>query len=196
MHRLGIMGGTFDPIHLGHLAAARHVRDALELNEVLFIPAGSPWQKAGRVLAPREDRWQMVLLGIEGEERMAASRIELDRPGFTYSVDTLARLAAERGAAWRFVLIVGADALARMPTWRDPARLLRMATVAAVTRPGTPLEVAPALKSVVSIVEAPGVDVSSTECRALVARGESLAGLVPLPVAEYIASHDLYRELS
>ncbi len=196
MHRLGIMGGTFDPIHLGHLAAAHHVRDDLELDEVLFIPAGSPWQKVGRVLAPREDRWQMVLLGIEGHEGMTASRIELDRPGFTYTVDTLARLAADRGPAWRFVLIVGADALARMPTWRDPARMLRMASVAAVTRPGSPLEVPPTLKSAVSIVEAPGVDISSTECRALVARGESLDGLVPPAVAEYIASHHLYREIS
>ena len=184
--RLGVMGGTFDPIHLGHLVCASEVAYALSLDSVVFVPAGRPWQKEGRALAPAEDRYEMTRLATADDERFVVSRIELDRYGFTYTVDTLRELAA---VDTELFFIAGADALAQVRTWREPETLFELATFVAVNRPGHDL---PDALPDVKVVDIPALDISATDIRSRVARGAPIRYLVPGPVADYIAARGLY----
>ncbi len=200
--RIGLLGGTFDPIHLGHLAIARSVRDALELDEVLFMPAGIPPHKPGQRVTPGADRAAMVALAIAGMSCFGLSTIELDRPGPSFAVDTLAELAAGgpgRQASLEFIL--SAEAFAGFPTWRDPARILELARLAVVPRAGArPVdeswldEHVPSWRERVDYVEGPLVDVSASVIRERVRAGQPIDGLVPPAVADYIRAHRLYTD--
>lgn len=180
--RRGIFGGTFDPPHVGHVAAARAAVAALALDRVLFVPAGLPPQKHGH--APAEDRYRMTALAIAGEPTFEVSRIELDRPGPSYTVDTLRALA---GADALF-FICGADAIRDLTTWHEWEELPRLAHFVGVTRPGVDLPQVP----YATYVPMDGVDVSSTEIRARVAAGLPIDGMVTPAVATYIHEHRLY----
>jgi nicotinate-nucleotide adenylyltransferase len=194
---VGIMGGTFDPIHLGHLAAAEEVRLRFQLARVIFIPNGRPPHKPDYVPSPAERRYDMVVLATASNPAFEASRIEIDRPGPSYSVDTLRELRHRLGREAEFHFIAGVDALLEMRTWRDPQRLAELCELVAVSRPGYDLHqlqqaVPPALLSRMHLLEVPGVLVSSTELRRRAAAGLSLRYLTPRPVVRYIAAHGLY----
>lgn len=189
--RIGILGGTFDPVHVGHVAAAIAAADALGLDEVLLVPAGEPWHRS-EPRAPGPDRLAMCALAAEGDPRLGVSAVDVERPGPTYTIDTLRDLARERpGAQWSVLL--GADALASLAGWRDPAGIAAIAQVVGLARPGEALA-DPGIPGVHPVlVEIPPVPVSSTLVRHAVAAGEPLDGLVPPAVAGYIAGHGLYR---
>ena len=192
IRRLGVMGGTFDPIHAGHLAMAGAVHDEFELDRVLFVPAGVPWQKAG--FSAAEDRWTMTVLATAGDPRFEASRMEIDRKGPTYTVDTMAILRDFHGPDVELFFIAGVDAVLTLGTWHRVADLNRTAEVIAVPRPGFD---ATALRPSdewprVHLASVEEVDVSSTEIRRKVAEGRSIDGLVARSVAEYIREHRLY----
>lgn len=198
--RIGVMGGTFDPIHLGHTAAAASAATQLGLDLVLFVPAGQPWMKQATPQASAEDRFRMVELAVRFDDRFRASRVDIDRRGPTYTVDTLADLqAAHAHQADQWYLFVGADALADLPRWRSPERVLAMAHLVGLTRPGHRLAM-PALDvpglpaASFTLLDVPAVDVSSTTIRAMVRAGASIDGLVDDLVATYIADHSLYRD--
>ena len=182
------MGGTFDPIHLGHLVCASEVAYALELDEVVFVPAGRPWQKEGTAISPAEDRYEMTRLAVEGDPRFRVSRTEIDRPGQTFTLDTLRELADDETELF---FITGADALAQVPTWREPEALFALATFVGVGRPGYAVD-ASALPGPVTFVEMPLLGISSTDCRSRVARGAPITYLVPDAVASYVAERGLY----
>jgi len=198
----GVLGGTFDPPHLGHLAIADDVRERLRLARVLFVPAGSPPHKTSVPVTPAMDRLHMVELAIRGNDAFGVSQIELDREGPSYSADTVEQLVAEADADRsddRFVLIVSGEALTALPTWHDPDRLLRSCHVAVVDRPGfrTPGrpwvgEHFPGLEDRILFVTGPGLCHSSSDIRARVAEGRSIRYLVPTAVADYIEEHRLY----
>jgi nicotinate-nucleotide adenylyltransferase len=200
----GILGGTFDPPHLGHLAIADDVCETLGLGAVVFMPAGAPPHKADRPISPAADRLGMVELAIHGNPALAVSRVEVDRPGPSYSVDTVAALradAAKRGDDERFVLIMSGEALSALPTWREPERLLRSCHVAVVERPGfqTPSrgwveEHFPGLEDRVVLLNGPRLCHSSADIRARVAARRSIRYLVPGAVADYIEEHHLYAD--
>jgi nicotinate-nucleotide adenylyltransferase len=185
--RLGVMGGTFDPIHLGHLVCASEVHAALSLDQVVFVPAGRPWQKADRTLASPDDRYAMTVLATRDDPRFSVSRTELDRPGYTYTVDTLRELGATGDELF---FVVGADTLAQLPTWREPETLLSLATFVGVPRPGFALDAG--TYGDVTMVDTPALDISASDCRSRVAAGRPIRYLVPQPVADYIAGHGLY----
>jgi len=199
--RLGILGGTFDPVHLGHLAIAEEAREELGLERVLFVPAGDPWQKANRAVTPGAHRLAMVELAIAGNPALAAGRLELDRPGPSYTVDTLAALAADARAAGRapdLWFILSAEALDGLPTWREPERILALAGLAVVPRPGGPPDAAerfaaryPGARAV--FLDGPNLAISGTQVRARVAAGRSIRYLVPPAVEAYLTRHALYR---
>src|SRR4051812_14361089 len=134
--RLGVMGGTFDPIHHGHLVAASEVAAAFNLDEVVFVPTGRPWQKSDREVSPAEDRYLMTVIATASNPRFSVSRVEVDRPGPTYTVDTLRVLQTERGEKTELFFITGADALAEILTWQDADDLGKLAHWIGVTRPG------------------------------------------------------------
>lgn len=188
-----LFGGTFDPIHLGHLVIAEHVAEAAGLATVLFVPAGRPPHKEGQALTPGADRLAMVELAIAGNPRFSVSRLELESAqGPSFTIDTVRRLraAGERDVA----LILGADSLVELGTWREPAALVGESRVLVVERPGVDLGRAPAhLLARVTFIAAPRLDISSREIRARVAAGRSIRYLVPEPVHEYIREHGLYR---
>jgi nicotinate-nucleotide adenylyltransferase len=198
-----MLGGTFDPIHVGHVAVARAALRELGLDEVLVVPAGQPPHKPGIRVAPAEDRLAMVELAVAGEEGLRASRLEIDRSGPSWTIDTVTRLLAEADAAARdleLTLILSADAFAGLPTWREPERLVRLARIAVAPRPGTappsPDALPPALRreaAGIVILRGPNVDVSASEIRARVAAGLPIDGLVAPPVAMYIEAHHLYQ---
>ncbi len=186
---MGILGGTFDPPHLGHTALAQGVRRGLGLHRVLFLVANVPWQKtADQVVTPAEDRFAMAAAAVAGEEGLVASRLELDRGGVTYTVDSLEQLRRERPQDELF-LIVGSDVVARLASWHRADELDTMCAIVAVVRPGAPRNNRPGVQWVDVITP----DVSSTAIRARVAAGESIDGLVAPAVGEYIVNHDLYR---
>ena len=187
--RLGVMGGTFDPIHLGHLVCASEVAHVLALDEVVFVPAGRPWQKEGRAISEGEDRYEMTRLATEDDERFRVSRAEIDRDGWTYTVDTLRDLA---GPETELFFITGADALAQVPTWREPEALFGLATFVGATRPGYDVDASAFPDGSVTLVETPALDISSSDCRSRVARGAPIRYLVPDAVADYIADRGLY----
>ncbi|MDQ3916774.1 MAG: nicotinate-nucleotide adenylyltransferase [Actinomycetota bacterium] len=192
IRRLGVIGGTFDPIHTGHLAAASAVLDDFDLDRVLFVPAGTPWQKAG--FSAAEDRWMMTALATMGHPRLEASRMEIDRKGPTYTVDTMAILRDFYGPDVELFFIAGVDAVLTLGTWHGVEGLVGVADVIAVPRPGfDPGSLRPRDEwPRVHLASVDEVDVSSTEIRRRVNEGRSLDGLVPAVVAEYIRDRGLY----
>jgi nicotinate-nucleotide adenylyltransferase len=202
--QLGMLGGTFDPIHRGHLALANAARSELGLDEITFVPAGQPPHKLGRRISPAEDRLAMVALAIAGEPDLSLNRIEIDRPGPSYTADTVEELLTRAAAADRpidLTVILSVDAFADLPSWHHPDRLLRHARLAVAPRPGhaSPdlsgiADLVPALADRVTVLNGPNADVSATDIRRRVARGEPIDDLVPPSVAAYIEAHHLYRE--
>ena len=197
--RIGVMGGTFDPIHRGHVQVADQVARALDLDQVVFVPAGSPWMKQAPG-ASAADRLAMVQLAIDGDDRFIASRVDVDRPGPTYAVDTLSDLQREFAtvhpaidANWLF--IVGADALADFMEWHDPGRILELADLVGVTRPGHALTAPPIPAERLTLLEVASLDISSSTIRHLVAIGAPIEELVAPSVAQYIAEHELYQQV-
>jgi nicotinate-nucleotide adenylyltransferase len=193
LKRIGLMGGSFDPPHRGHLALARAALDALPLDEVRFLPAGLAWQKKDRQVTPAEHRKAMVELAIEGEPRFVLDDRELRREGPSYTIDTVRELQAEQHAQW--FLIVGQDQYANLHTWREWEDLLPRVTLAVAARGGAlPAPSAPlaALPHRVTTLPMPRIDVSSTEIRRRAAAGEAIDDMVPAAVARYIDLHRLY----
>ncbi len=197
VRRLGVMGGSFNPIHLGHLMAAEFAREAFRLDAVLFVPNRYSPFKAPEAVAPAEDRYLMVALAVHDHPAFRASRIEVDRPGPSYTVETLRRLSEEYPSA-ELYFITGLDAILELPRWKDPQEILRLAQIVAVSRPGhTPDEAEWALdadwKKRIRILEVPTLSVSATEIRARIAAGRSIRYLVPEPVRAYLEETGLYR---
>ncbi|MEV5415036.1 nicotinate-nucleotide adenylyltransferase [Streptomyces albogriseolus] len=190
--RLGVMGGTFDPIHHGHLVAASEVAAQFDLDEVVFVPTGQPWQKSHRAVSLAEDRYLMTVIATAENPQFSVSRIDIDRGGPTYTVDTLRDLNALNPDTDLF-FITGADALAQILTWRDSEELFSLAHFIGVTRPGHHLTDAGLPEGGVSLVEVPALAISSTDCRARVAKGDPVWYLVPDGVVRYIAKRQLYR---
>ncbi len=197
--KVGVLGGTFDPIHMGHLIIAEEVRQKLGLEEVLFVPAGQPWLKGGENISEAEHRMEMVILATASNPHFNLSTIELERPGPTYSVDTIIELKAGLGARVELYLIVGFDALVELPLWKDPGRLLELCQVVGVGRPGyagfdlRSLESSiPGASKRIIIVDVPQIDISATEIRRRVASRLSIRRLVPEAVERYIGEHKLY----
>lgn len=189
--RIGVLGGTFDPIHQGHLVAAATVHHRLGLDDLLFVPTGQPWQKQDRAVTAAEHRYLMAVLATD-RSPFSVSRVDIDRPGPTFTTDTLQDLHAHHDPADLF-FITGADSLAGLPTWREPEKILRLAHMVGVTRPGHPMAATGLPSSAATILEIPSLPISSTMCRDLVARGEPIDYLVPAAVVEYIDKHHLYR---
>ncbi|MGW0434281.1 nicotinate-nucleotide adenylyltransferase [Micromonospora sp. NPDC003197] len=193
IRRVGIMGGTFDPIHQGHLVAASEVADRFELDEVVFVPTGQPWQKADEPVSPAEDRYLMTVIATASNPRFQVSRVDIDRGGPTYTVDTLRDLRAEYGPKVELFFITGADALEKILSWKDLDQMFELAHFIGVTRPGFELTDAHLPADTVSLVQVPAMAISSTDCRRRVAAGEPVWYLVPDGVVQYIAKRGLYR---
>jgi nicotinate-nucleotide adenylyltransferase len=191
--RMGVMGGTFDPIHHGHLVAGSEVAHIFGLDEVMFVPTGQPYQKDDRVVSPGEDRYLMTVIATASNPRFSVSRVDIDRPGPTYTIDTLRDLNAAAGPDTDLYFITGADALAKMLTWHDVDELFSLAHFIGVTRPGHRLSGAGLPDGKVSLVEVPALAISSSECRARVAAGEPIWYLVPDGIVQYIAKRHLYQ---
>jgi nicotinate-nucleotide adenylyltransferase len=191
--RIGVMGGTFDPIHNGHLVAASEVGHVFKLDEVIFVPTGQPWQKEGRKVSPAEDRYLMTVIATASNPRFSVSRVDIDRPGETYTIDTLRDLRAERPEA-EFFFITGADALAKMMSWRDADELFKLAHFVGCTRPGHRLSDPGLPDERVSLIEIPALAISSTGCRVRVQAGEPIWYLVPDGIVQYISKRGLYLD--
>jgi nicotinate-nucleotide adenylyltransferase len=199
--RTGIFGGTFDPIHCGHLILAEQCREACRLDRVLFVPAGQPPHKSDRQITPGKQRLEMVDLAIAGHASFTASNIELERPGPSYSVDTLEELARQNPDDELFFLI-GSDSLTDLPYWYQPQRVASLATLVVATRPGNERPDVEPLRAVIGpeavqrllehLVEIPLVEISSSLVRKRVAQGQSIRYLVPRAVECYIEIHTLY----
>jgi nicotinate-nucleotide adenylyltransferase len=192
--RIGVMGGTFDPIHHGHLVAASEVQAWFALDEVVFVPTGQPWQKHERRVSTAEDRYLMTVIATASNPRFWVSRVDIDRQGPTYTIDTLRDLRRQHPDADLY-FITGADALGAILTWRQAEELFGLAHFVGCTRPGYPMDGStlsgiPADK--VTIVEIPALAISSSDCRARHMRGEPVWYLVPDGVVQYISKHDLY----
>jgi nicotinate-nucleotide adenylyltransferase len=194
--RIGIMGGTFDPIHHGHLVAAEEARWQFRLDQVLFIPTGQPWQKPAGV-SPAEDRYLMTAIATASNPAFAVSRLEVDTPGPSYTVDTLRRLRAELPEGTRLLFIGGADLLQQLLTWKEPEQVLELAELIAATRPDFDVDdvvqKVPGAAGRVHRMEIPALAISSSDIRARVARGDPIEYLVPEGVARYIQKRALYR---
>ena len=193
--RLGVLGGSFDPIHNGHLVAAKRAAQELGLSKVLFVPAGNQWQKSqsGKTQTAAGHRLAMTALAIDGEPLFQLSDIDVLRGGATYTVDTLTQLNSEYPNAELF-FILGADAIAGIESWKEPERLFQLATFVAVSRPGYQLTVPQKYAGQVKKIEIDALDISSTECRDMAEAGQSLSGLVPDAVITYIRENHLYQE--
>jgi nicotinate-nucleotide adenylyltransferase len=190
--RIGVMGGTFDPIHLGHLVAASEVAHRFSLDQVVFVPTGEPWQKSDRRVSPPEDRYLMTVIATAADDRFAVSRVDVDRAGPTYTVDTLRDIRAAFGEEHDYYFITGADALAEILSWREPEEVLRLAHLVGVTRPGHVLSDPGLAPGRVTLLEVPALAISSSDIRARVARGEPIRYLVTPGVEAYIAKVGLY----
>ena len=199
--RVGVLGGTFDPPHLGHLILAQEALQALGLSQVLFVPAGEPWRKAGRELSPREHRLAMVRLAAGGNPGLAVSTAEVDRPGPSYTAETLAELRQQFGPETELFFIMGADSLADFPHWHQPHRILELARMAVAERAplggegfeeGIPEELAEALRERVVWLPMPLVAISASAVRERVRQGLSIRYWVSPAVEEYIHDHGLY----
>jgi len=194
--RIGILGGTFDPIHHGHLVAAEEARWQFRLDQVLFIPTGRPWQKPAGV-SPAEDRYLMTVIATASNPAFAVSRLEIDTPGPTYTVDTLRRLRAELPEGTRLLFIGGADLLQQLLTWKEPEQVLALAELIAASRPDFDIDglvqQMPSAAGRIHRMEIPALAISSSDIRARVARGAPIDYLVPEGVAHYIQKRALYR---
>ena len=193
----GVFGGTFDPIHNGHLVVAEEVRAQLNLDEVIFVTAGQPWLKSDCPISAVEHRLEMVRLAVADTAYFKLSTIETEQDGLSYTVDTIAMFQHQLGAELFFIL--GWDALARLSEWKDPSRLIVMCRLVAVPRPGysipdlKKLEVeVPGISRRTVLMDKPRIDVSATEIRKLVAHNQSVGHLVPKLVNNYIKEHNLY----
>ncbi|MEE8619116.1 MAG: nicotinate-nucleotide adenylyltransferase [Dehalococcoidales bacterium] len=196
---IGMLGGTFDPVHNGHLIVAEEVKTRLNLAEIIFVPAGQPWLKAERPISPAEHRLQMLRLAIADKPYFKLSTIEIERTGPSYTIDTVTELRDKLGSEDELFFILGWDSLAQLPQWREPSRLIKMCYLVAVPRPGYPR---PKLKTLeviirglsqrVMLMKKPEIDISASAIRERVARGLSIRHLVPEPVNRYIKEHKLY----
>ena len=196
---IGLLGGTFDPIHMGHLVLAEEVRARLNLAEILFVPAGQPWLKVNSPISPAEHRLEMVRLAIADTPYFKLSTMEIERSGPTYTVDTIAELKAQLGTGDEFFFILGWDNLAQLPQWYQPSRLITMCHLVVVPRPGYPLPdlkaleaIIPGLSQKVTLLDEPEIDISAKAIRDRVAQGLPIHHLIPEPVEEYIRQHKLY----
>jgi nicotinate-nucleotide adenylyltransferase len=188
--RVGIMGGTFDPIHHGHLVAASEVQQNYDLDEVMFVPTGSPWMKQG--VSSGEYRYEMTVIATASNPRFTVSRVDLERTGPTYTIDTLREIKAQRPDADLY-FISGADAIAQILEWKDHEELWELAKFVAVSRPGHALSIRGLPEQSVSSMEVPALAISSSDCRDRVNRGYPVWYLVPDGVVQYISKHHLYR---
>lgn len=197
--KIGILGGTFDPVHLGHIMMAEEARDALSLSEVLLVPAGQPMSKLNERITSAEHRLAMLRLAVAGKRNLKVSAMEIERPGPSYTVDTITGLKSRYSREDELYFILGWDSLEQLAGWREPARLVSLCYLAAVPRPGwhhpdlKALEAGiPGISERVVFLEKPLVDISASSIREMAARGENIDHLVPAPVAEYIKKHKLY----
>ena len=190
--RVGIMGGTFDPIHHGHLVAASEVATLFGLDQVIFVPTGTPWQKSERQVSPAEHRYLMTVIATASNPRFWVSRVDIDRPGPTFTIDTINDIRTQRPAAELF-FITGADALEQILSWKDAEQALKLAQFIGVTRPGYELSDAHLPSDAVTLVDVPAMAISSSDCRARVAARRPVWYLVPDGVVQYINKHGLYR---
>ena len=190
--RVGIMGGTFDPIHLGHLVTAEQARADLGLDEVVFVPAGQPWQKA-RGVTPAEHRYVMTVLATAANPAFSVSRVEIDHPGPTYTVDTLRRVRVLVADADLF-FITGADAILNILTWKDAEECLQLASFVAATRPGHDLHglEAEGVRQHVRLLDVPALAISSSDIRTRLSAGRPVRYQIPREVEEYARKHALY----
>jgi nicotinate-nucleotide adenylyltransferase len=191
--RIGVMGGTFDPIHNGHLVAASEVAQHFHLDEVVFVPTGQPYQKQNAT--PGEHRYLMTIIATASNPMFTVSRVDIDRGGPTYTIDTLRDLRAERPDA-ELYFITGADAVEQILDWKNIDELWSLAHFVAVSRPGHTLTVSNLPQQVVSLLEVPALAISSTDGRARVGRGFPVWYLVPDGVVQYISKYHLYRSLT
>lgn len=191
--RVGIMGGTFDPIHHGHLVAASEVQNVFGLDEVVFVPTGRPPFKRDRKVTLPEHRYLMTVIATASNARFSVSRVDIEREGYTYTIDTLRDLRKVYPDA-EFYFITGADVLPEILTWKDADELLRMAHFVGVTRPGHKLDVSGLPADCFSLLEVPAMAISSTDCRERVRRNAPVWYLVPDGVVQYIAKYHLYRD--
>jgi len=198
---VGVLGGTFDPVHSGHLVIAEEARLKLKLNKVLFLPAGQPWLKTNSKITPAVHRIEMLKRAIADNASFELSTMEVDRPGPSYSVDTVAALQQQLGAGAKIFFLIGWDSLAELPQWKEPARLIQLCKLVAVTRPGfsrpdlKSLEPSiPGITQSVVWLDIPPIDISSSDIRDRVAQGLSIHRLVPDDVESYIAENKLYRK--
>jgi len=198
--RVGIFGGTFDPIHLGHLAVARSIQSSLGLDNVVFVPAGQPWLKADTPVSRVEDRVQMLRLALARRRAFELSTIEADRPGPSYSVDTMETLQRQLGSDADFFFLLGSDALMDIAKWKEPQRLIQLCQLVAFARPGFGLPTMEALEAAVPgismrvvFAEVPQVNIRATDIRRRIAEGRCIQRLVPRAVERYILEHGLYE---
>lgn len=192
--RRGILGGTFDPPHLAHLVAGETAHRQLDLDVVTFMPAGSPWQKAGRVVTDATHRWEMTVRAVDGVDYFEADDREIRRDGWTFTIDTLEEFADDE-----IVLVLGADAAAGLPTWHRAEDVLARATIAVMPRAGADASLLDALEGDTRLLDIPEIGVSGTLLRAIRHAGGSIRFLVPELVHDYIEEHGLYapdRDLS
>ena len=191
------MGGTFDPVHHGHLSAASEVATQFALDEVVFVPTGQPWQKAHRQVSPAEDRYLMTVVATASNPRFSVSRTDIDRAGPTYTVDTLRDLRRAYGEDCALFFITGADALSSILGWHSAAELFALAHFVGVSRPGyAPVDLGAFPSGAVSLVQVPALAISSTDCRERVGRGHPVWYLVPDGVVQYIEKRGLYRDVT
>ncbi len=196
---IGVMGGTFDPIHNGHLLMADEARGRLSLAMVLFMPAGQPWLKPDTPISAAEHRVQMVHLAIADKPYFQLATMEVERPGPSYTVDTIAELREKLGAGDELFFILGWDSLAELPQWHEPSRLIEMCNLVVAPRPGYSRpdlkkleDLVPGLSQRVMIMKKPEVDISASAIRQRVANGLSIRHLVPEAVNRYVKEHGLY----
>ncbi|MCD4549198.1 MULTISPECIES: nicotinate-nucleotide adenylyltransferase [unclassified Schaalia] len=192
---IGIMGGTFDPIHHGHLVAASEVMDVFGLDEVVFVPTAMQPFKAGRRVTPPEHRYLMTVIATASNPRFSVSRVDIERGGTTYTIDTLTDLREQYPDA-DFYFITGADALAQIVQWKEADTLFESAHFVGVTRPGHTLDASGLPRSAVSLLEVPAMAISSSDCRLRVEQGKPVWYLVPDGVVQYINKYNLYRNVN
>lgn len=190
--RIGVMGGTFDPIHHGHLVAASEVQAQFGMEQVIFVPTGQPWQKGHEEVSSAEDRYLMTVVATASNPRFSVSRADIDRGGPTYTIDTLGDLKEQYPDA-ELYFITGADALAQILSWHRVQELFELAGFIGVTRPGYALDVEHLPRGSVSLVEIPAMAISSTGCRQRVEEGMPVWYLVPDGIVQYITKRRLYR---
>jgi nicotinate-nucleotide adenylyltransferase len=189
------MGGTFDPIHHGHLVAASEVAALFDLDQVVFVPTGEPWQKSARVVSAAEHRYLMTVIATASNPRFRTSRVDIERAGPTYTVDTIRDIAAQHPGD-ELYFITGADALAQILSWKNAETMLRMAHFIGVTRPGYELSDSHLPVDSVTLLDVPAMAISSSDCRDRVRAGRPVWYLVPDGVVQYINKHELYRDRS